>query len=67
MALQIQLAYAETEQEALRAAHEQWGTNIFDSPVLATLRMPSDFEAAAEFVEPDDRLGPGTSVLPELA
>jgi coenzyme F420-dependent glucose-6-phosphate dehydrogenase len=58
MALQVQLSYAETEQEALRAAHEQWGTNIFDSPVLATLRMPADIEAAAEFVEPDDLLGP---------
>lgn len=58
LALQVQLSYAETEQEALRAAHEQWGTNIFDSPVLATLRMPGDFEAAAEFVEPDDLLGP---------
>ena len=58
MALQVQLSYAATEQEALRAAHEQWGTNIFDSPVLATLRMPGDFEAAAEFVEPDDLLGP---------
>ncbi len=58
MALQVQLSYADTEEEALRAAHEQWGTNIFDSPVLATLRMPGDFEAAAGFVEPDDLLGP---------
>ena len=58
MALQVQLSYADTEEEALRAAHEQWGTNIFDSPVLATLRMPGDFEAAAGFVKPGDLLGP---------
>jgi coenzyme F420-dependent glucose-6-phosphate dehydrogenase len=58
MALQVQLAYAASDDEALRAAHEQWGTNILDSPVLATLRMPADFEAAATFVRPDDLVGP---------
>jgi coenzyme F420-dependent glucose-6-phosphate dehydrogenase len=58
MALQVQLSYAPSDEEALAAAHEQWGTNIFDSPVLASLRMPADFEAAAEFVEPDDLPGP---------
>jgi coenzyme F420-dependent glucose-6-phosphate dehydrogenase len=58
MALQVQLSYASTDDEALAAAHEQWGTNIFDSPVLASLRMPTDFEAAAEFVEPEDLRGP---------
>ena len=58
MALQVQLSYAPTEEEALHAAHEQWGTNIFDSPVLASLRMPADFEAAAEYVRPDDLQGP---------
>jgi coenzyme F420-dependent glucose-6-phosphate dehydrogenase len=58
MALQVQLSYAPSDDEALAAAHEQWGTNIFDSPVLASLRLPSDFEAAAEFVEPRDLSGP---------
>jgi coenzyme F420-dependent glucose-6-phosphate dehydrogenase len=58
MALQVQLSYAPNDDEALAAAHEQWGTNIFDSPVLASLRLPADFEAAAEFVEPDDLQGP---------
>jgi coenzyme F420-dependent glucose-6-phosphate dehydrogenase len=57
MALQMQVSYAPTEDEALRAAHEQWGTNIFDSPVLASLRLPADFEAAAEFVQPEDLRG----------
>jgi coenzyme F420-dependent glucose-6-phosphate dehydrogenase len=40
--------------EALRAAHEEWGTNIFDSPLLTDLRMPRDFEAAAKYVRPED-------------
>lgn len=54
MLLQAQLSYAPTDQEALQAAHEQWRTNIFDSPVLAELRLPQDFTAAAEFVRPED-------------
>ncbi len=58
MALQVQLSYADSEQGALQAAHEQWGTNILSSRVLATLRMPDDFAAAAEFVQPDDLRGP---------
>jgi coenzyme F420-dependent glucose-6-phosphate dehydrogenase len=54
MLLQTQLSYAPTHDEALHAAHAQWRTNIFGSPVLADLRMPGDFTAAAEFVEPAD-------------
>jgi coenzyme F420-dependent glucose-6-phosphate dehydrogenase len=56
MFLQVQLSFATTWDEALRAAHEEWGTNIFDSPLLTDLRMPADFEAAAKFVRPDDVL-----------
>jgi coenzyme F420-dependent glucose-6-phosphate dehydrogenase len=52
--LQAQLSFAATEEEALRAAHEEWGTNVFDSPVLTDLRMPADFEAIARYVRPDD-------------
>jgi coenzyme F420-dependent glucose-6-phosphate dehydrogenase len=58
MFLQTQLSYATSDQEAERAAHEQWRTNIFDSPVLTTLRLPSDFDAAAAFVKPEDVKGP---------
>jgi coenzyme F420-dependent glucose-6-phosphate dehydrogenase len=58
MYLQTQLSYASSTEEAVQAAHEQWRTNIFDSPVLATLRLPSDFDAAAEFVQPQDVNGP---------
>lgn len=52
--LQAQLSYAPTDDEALRAAHEEWGSNIFESSVLADLRSPADFTAAAQFVRPDD-------------
>jgi coenzyme F420-dependent glucose-6-phosphate dehydrogenase len=54
MLLQTQVSYGPTRDEALRAAHEQWRTNIFDNRVLTELRMPGDFDAAAEFVEPED-------------
>lgn len=54
MLLQTQLSYGPTRDEALRAAHQQWRTNIFDSPVLADLRVPGDFSAAAAFGEPED-------------
>jgi coenzyme F420-dependent glucose-6-phosphate dehydrogenase len=54
MFLQVQLSFAPTRDEALRAALDEWGTNIFDSPLLTDLRMPRDFEAAAEFVRAED-------------
>jgi coenzyme F420-dependent glucose-6-phosphate dehydrogenase len=52
--LQVQLAHAATDDEALAAAHDQWRTNIFDSPVLTDLRMPADFESAAAYVAAGD-------------
>jgi coenzyme F420-dependent glucose-6-phosphate dehydrogenase len=58
MLLQMQVSYAATDDEAERAAHEQWRPNILDSAVLATLRMPAEFDAAAEYIEPGDMHGP---------
>jgi coenzyme F420-dependent glucose-6-phosphate dehydrogenase len=58
MLLQMQLSYAATDEEAEQAAHEQWRPNILDSTVLATLRMPDEFDAAAEYIQPDDMHGP---------
>jgi coenzyme F420-dependent glucose-6-phosphate dehydrogenase len=54
MFLQAQLSFAASRDDALRAAHEEWGSNIFDSPLLTDLRMPADFEAAMKFVRPED-------------
>jgi coenzyme F420-dependent glucose-6-phosphate dehydrogenase len=58
MFLQVQLAFAPSDEEALRAAHEQWAPTLIDSRLLTDLRTPADFEAAAKFVRPDDVRGP---------
>ncbi|HEY0154848.1 MAG TPA: TIGR03885 family FMN-dependent LLM class oxidoreductase [Longimicrobium sp.] len=52
--LQAQLSFHRSDAEAVRAAHAQWKHLQFPSSVLAQLRLPSEFEAAAEFVRPDD-------------
>ncbi|WAS92042.1 TIGR03885 family FMN-dependent LLM class oxidoreductase [Nannocystis punicea] len=56
--LKVQLAYAASEAAALRGAWEQWRTNVFASDVLAELRTPAQFEAAAAFVTPEAIRGP---------
>ena len=56
--LQMQLSYADDDEAALAQAHEQWRSNIFGSSLLTQLSTPQHFEAAAEFVEPDDMQGP---------
>ena len=33
MALQVHLSWADTDEEALRIAHEQWGGNVFGPPI----------------------------------
>ena len=58
MWLQAQVSWARTDEEALAAAHDQWRTNIFESRVLAELRSPASFDAAAQFVRPEDVDGP---------
>ena len=52
--LQVHLSWARDEAAARRQAHEQWNMVAFASHVLADLRLPSQFDAAAEFVRPDD-------------
>ena len=54
--VQASLAWARTEEEARRVAHEQWAANLLGSDVLADLRMPAQFEAAARFVSMDEVL-----------
>lgn len=54
MILQAKVAYGPDDATALRSAHEQWKANIFSSDVLATLALPAQFSAAAEFVRPAD-------------
>lgn len=54
MYLKVQLSYAPDQETALQGAHDQWRTNIFESQVLSDFRVPSQFDAAATFVKPDD-------------
>ncbi|MBD1872572.1 TIGR03885 family FMN-dependent LLM class oxidoreductase [Nodosilinea sp. FACHB-131] len=54
MYLKVQLSYAPDQETALLGAHDQWRTNIFESQVLSDFRVPSQFDAAATFVKPDD-------------
>lgn len=52
--LQAQLAFGRTDEAALREAWEQWRFSVFPSPVLAVLRTPAEFDAAASQVTPAD-------------
>jgi alkanesulfonate monooxygenase SsuD/methylene tetrahydromethanopterin reductase-like flavin-dependent oxidoreductase (luciferase family) len=54
MYLKVQLSYAQTEEEARAGAYEQWRTNIFKSVTLAELWTPKQFDAAAQFIKPED-------------
>ena len=51
--VQVKVAWAPTEDEALAGAHEQWRTNVFDSVLMADLETVAQFEAAAVHVQPD--------------
>lgn len=52
--LQVKLAYAASDAEALRGAHTQWRSVVFDSAVLAELRMPAEFDSASRLVAAEE-------------
>jgi probable non-F420 flavinoid oxidoreductase len=52
--IQVKLAWARTDDEALAGAFEQWRTNVFESTLMADLERVEQFEAAAAHVRPDD-------------
>ncbi len=52
--LQVHLSWAEDDDTASKIAYEQWRTNVFDSRLAWELEMPGQFEAAAEYVRPED-------------
>lgn len=54
MILKVQLSYDRTEEMARAKAHHQWRNNIFKSVVLTELLTPQQFDAAGEFVKPDE-------------
>lgn len=52
--LQVHLSWAESEEEAVGAAHRQWRGNVFPGPLAQDLRLAEHFDAAASFVRPED-------------
>lgn len=52
--LQVHLSWAESEEQALAIAHEQWKTNVFGSVLAWNLETPEQFDEAARFVQPED-------------
>jgi probable non-F420 flavinoid oxidoreductase len=52
--LQVHLSWAETEDEALRVAHDQWRTNVFAPPLCWDLQTVEQFDLAAAHVRPED-------------
>ena len=52
--LQVHLSWAETEEEALRIAHDQWRTNVFSPPLCWDLQTVEQFDLAAAHVRPED-------------
>ena len=54
MYLQVKVSYAASDDEAKAGAHEQWRTAIFGSDVMAELKLPEQFEAAAKTVRRED-------------
>jgi coenzyme F420-dependent glucose-6-phosphate dehydrogenase len=54
MYLQVKVSYAKSDDEAKAGAHVQWRTCVFDSDVMAELKLPDQFEAAAAHVRRED-------------
>jgi coenzyme F420-dependent glucose-6-phosphate dehydrogenase len=50
----IHVAYDSDAEQGLKRAHELWPNTALKGPLGQELATPSDFEAAAEMVEPDD-------------
>ena len=54
IALQVHLAYAPTEAEALDAAYKQWKNNVFPSSISTDVKRPDHFDMLGQKVRPDD-------------
>jgi probable non-F420 flavinoid oxidoreductase len=52
--VQVKVAWAPTDDEALAGAYDQWRTNVFDPVLMAELETVEQFEAAATHVRPED-------------
>jgi probable non-F420 flavinoid oxidoreductase len=58
VALQVHLSWEQTEEDALRIAHDQWRTNIFPPPLPWDLATVEQFDIAGTHVRPEDMRGP---------
>jgi probable non-F420 flavinoid oxidoreductase len=54
LVLQVHLAYAQTRDQALEIAYDQWRTNTFSPPVCWDLETVEAFEVASTTVRPED-------------
>lgn len=54
MYLQMQFSYARNYEDALNGAYEQWRTNVLPSEFLDDLWQVQQFDAAAQYVRPED-------------
>jgi coenzyme F420-dependent glucose-6-phosphate dehydrogenase len=66
MLLQVALSYEATQQEAEKAAFDNWRTHVFTSPFNSDTRLPELFDAAASFVRPAD-VGSAVRISADLA
>jgi probable non-F420 flavinoid oxidoreductase len=57
MVLQVHVAWAADDAEALRIAHDQWRNNIFDPPVPWDLETVEHFDQVGSHVRPEDMHG----------
>jgi probable non-F420 flavinoid oxidoreductase len=55
--LQVHVSWAETDDEALAIAHDQWRTNVFAPPVSWDLDHIDHFEEVSKHVAPEDLRG----------
>jgi len=65
MALQVHLSWAETDEEALRLAHEQWGGNVFGPPISWDIETAEAFDVLWKHVQPEEVRG-AVRVSPDL-
>jgi probable non-F420 flavinoid oxidoreductase len=52
--VQVKVAWAPSDDEALAGAFDQWRTNILDSGLMADIERVEQFEMAAAHVRPED-------------
>jgi alkanesulfonate monooxygenase SsuD/methylene tetrahydromethanopterin reductase-like flavin-dependent oxidoreductase (luciferase family) len=52
--VQVHLSWDDDEDRAVAVAHDQWRSNVFSSDLAWNLEMPAQFDAAGEYVRPDD-------------